>query len=345
MQTSKQTLSPTRVKLTVEVPFDELKPNVDAAYKRIAQQVRVAGFRPGQVPPRVLDQRVGRGAVLDEALQEALPQLYSRPSAGEARRAQPAGGRFTEFADGASLASPPRSTSVRRSSCRSTRVLRSPSPTSRPATRRSPRSSTGCGTASHAAAGRPSRGGGRLLSIDLSASVDGEPVPGAEATGLSYEVGKDSLILGLDDAIPGARGGERTFDTELVAGDYAGRTAEVTVTVRSVKAKELPELDDDFATTASEFDTLAELRGTSGSGCCVKKLEQGVQARDRVLEKLLDAVDIELPVPDVLGRDRRAHSSLVSSCAGRHDLENYLETEGKPGRSSPPRSATAPCGR
>lgn len=322
MQTSKETLSPTRVKLTVEVPFEELKPNVDAAYKRIAQQVRVAGFRPGKVPPRVLDQRVGRGVVLDEALQEALPQLYSSAVEQESLDvlSQPEVD-VTAFSDGSPLTF-------------------TAEVDVRPEIELPPYDGLAVSVddvevtdedinaeldrlrdrfAVLQAADRPAQEGD-YLSLDLSATVDGEPVPGAEASGLSYEVGTGSLVRGLDEAIIGAAEGEsRTFDTELVAGDFAGRTAQVTATVRSVKAKELPELDDDFATTASEFDTLDELKADVRNRVTrMRKLEQGIQARDKALDLLVDSV--EVPIPD---------SVLEQEIAARHQtLDNQLQQIG-----------------
>jgi trigger factor len=173
---------------------------------------------------------------------------------------------------------------------------------------------------------------GDFITIDLAATVDGEPVPGADSSGMSYEVGKDSLISGLDDAVRGAsEGDERTFTTELVAGDFAGRTADVTVKVRSVKEKERPELDDDFATTASEFDTMAELEGDVRNRLGrIKKMEQGIQARDKVLETLLDAVDIPLPESVVEGEIEARRVSLTQQLAQIGvDRETYLESEGQ----------------
>ncbi|MDT7555450.1 MAG: trigger factor, partial [Pseudonocardiales bacterium] len=173
---------------------------------------------------------------------------------------------------------------------------------------------------------------GDHITVDLSASVDGEVVPGSESKGLSYEVGTDNLIPGLDEAIRGAEeGDERQFPTDLKAGDFAGQTAEVTAKVISVKEKELPELDDDFATTASEFDTLDELRADLRERLLkVRKYEQGAQARDRLVEKLLEIVEVPLPESAVKAEvDAREHNL-------GHQLERfgitkeiYLETEGK----------------
>ncbi len=133
--------------------------------------------------------------------------------------------------------------------------------------------------------------------MDLVANKDGEVVEGAEATGMSYQVGKGGMLDGLDEALTGmSAGDETTFTSQLVGGDQLGEDVDVDVKVTSVKEQELPELDDDFAQTASEFDTVAELtddvrtRLTRG-----KRLEQAAAARDAVLEKLLDLVDVPLP--------------------------------------------------
>jgi trigger factor len=334
VKATKEALSPTRVKLTVEVPFEELKPNLDAAYKSLAQQVRVPGFRPGRAPARVLDQRFGRGYILDQALQEALPRLYSEAVETESIDviSQPEVD-ISSFNDGEPLvftAEVDIRPEIELPAYEGLEVsvddvevpdedvtaqldtLRDRFATLQPVER--------------------AVQDGDFLTIDLAATVDGEPVPGADSTGMSYEVGKDSLIAGLDEAVRGAsEGDERSFSTELVAGDFAGRSADVTVKIRSVKEKERPELDDDFATTASEFDTLDELETDVRTRLSrAKRLEQGVQARDKVLETLLDAVDIPLPASVVEGEIEARNSSLVQQLAQIGvTRETYLESEGK----------------
>ena len=179
---------------------------------------------------------------------------------------------------------------------------------------------------------------GDYLTLDLTASIDGEVVPGSESKGLTYEVGTENLIPGLDEAIRGAsESDERTFPTELKQGDFAGQTAEVSAKVISVKEKELPELDDDFATTASEFDTLEELRTDLRERLeKVRRFEQGAQARDRVLDRLMELVDVPLPESavkaEVEGREHNLH----------HQLERFgitKEITSRP-RARPPRSTT-----
>jgi trigger factor len=173
---------------------------------------------------------------------------------------------------------------------------------------------------------------GDYVSIDLKATVDGEEVPGGSTTGLSYEVGTASMMDGLDEALAGASAGDtREFTTELVAGEFAGRTADIAVTVRSVKEKELPELDDEFAQTASEFDTLDEFRAdVRGRIERVKVLEQGAQARDKVLTELLEHTDVPLPESAVRGEQEwRQHDIGHQLENAGLDLDTYLSSEGR----------------
>ncbi len=299
MKSTIENLSPTRVRLAVEVPFAELKPSLDKAYRSIAGQVRVPGFRPGKVPARIIDQRVGRAAVLEEAVNDAIPQQYSAAVLEHDVKVlgQPAVD-VTEFADGDWLkftvevdvrpelelpAYDGLEVSVDDVSVDDAEI---------------DEQMTGLRDRFAVLQGvdRPARTGD-FVSIDLQATVDGVEIEGGSTTGLSYEVGSDDVMPGLDDAlVEMAKGDATTFQTDLVAGDHAGRTADVAVTVRSVKEKDLPALDDDFAQTASEFDTLAELQDDiRGRLTRIKRLRQGTEARDKVLEALLSASDVPLP--------------------------------------------------
>ena len=299
MKSAVESLGPTRVKLTVEVPFDELKPSMDAAYRKIGQQVRVKGFRPGKVPPRILDQYVGRAAVLEEAVNDALPRLYT-----EAVRENDVAIlghpeiEVTQFADGDQL--------VFTAEVDVRPEFELPDYTNLPVTVDDVEASDQFVDeqinalrerfATLKTADRPAAQGD-YVSIDLAATIDGEAIEEASATNLSYEVGSDALVRGLDDAIVGLGAGEsKDFDTQLRAGNRGGETAQATVTVRSVKQKDLPDLDDDFAQTASEFDTIDELRNDLKQRIeRIGKMQQGVQARDRALEVLLDRADVPIP--------------------------------------------------
>ena len=304
MKSAVETLNPTRVKLTVEVPFDELKPSLDAAYKTIGSKINVPGFRAGKVPARIIDQRVGRGAVLQEAVNDALPHFYGQ--AVEENKIRPLGQpevdvtevpaepgqdlKFTievdvrpelvlpdydgiqvevDVVDGEAAAADveARMTALRQ------------------------RFGTLTGVERVAATGD-------FVSIDLNASIGEEEIDSAK--GISYEIGTGNMIDGLDDALVGMSAEEnKTFTAPLSAGEREGQDAEVTVTVHSVKERVLPELDDEFAQLASEFDTLEELQAdVRAQAERAKKIGQGVQARDKVLEHLLD--NTEIPVPDAL---------------------------------------------
>ena len=334
MKATREALSPTRIKLTVEVPFDELRPSVDAAYKKIASQVRVPGFRPGKVPARIIDQRVGRGHILDEALQEALPRFYSEAVESESLDvlSRPEVD-VAEFADGAPLVFTAEVDVRPEIELPSTEglvitvddVAVSDADVEEQLDSMRDRFST------LQPVERPVAEGD-YLTIDLAASVDGETVEGAGANGMSYEVGGDNVIAGMDEALIGAvEGDQRTFQTELQAGEFAGRTADVSVTVRSIKEKVRPDLDDDFATTASEFDTLDELVGDVRTRLeRVKRLEQGMQARDRVLERVLELTDVPLPESVVQSEvEAREHSLGHQLEQVGLDRDAYLTAENK----------------
>ncbi|HVE98773.1 MAG TPA: trigger factor, partial [Mycobacteriales bacterium] len=263
MKATLEPLGPTKVKLNVEVPFDELTPSLDSAYKRIARTVKVQGFRPGKVPPRILDQRVGRAAVLEEAIQEAIPQFYG--AAVEEHKVAVVSRPEVElesFADGQPL--------VFTATVDVRPDIDLPAYDALPVTvddvvvpdeevdenlgKLQDRFALLSGVE------RPVEDGD-FVSLDLIATVDGETVPGSEAAGLAYEVGSGNLVEGMDEALVGAAVDDtRTFDAEIGFGELTGRTATFAATVRSVKVKQVPALDDEFAQTASEFDTIAELR-------------------------------------------------------------------------------------
>jgi trigger factor len=325
-----ETLSPTRVRLAVEVPFDELKPSLDKAYKAIAKQVRVPGFRPGKVPAAIIDQRVGRGAVLDEAVQDAVPRAYAeavrsnevrtlgQPDIAMTKVDAAEGIAFTAEVDVrpdvqlpelAGLAVTVDDVEVTEEEVgERVNVLRDKFSMLKTAERAVQT--------------------GDYVTIDLAASVEGEEIE--SRSGLSYEVGSGQLIVGLDEALVGLSvGEERTFSTDMLGGDHAGKTAYVQVSVRSVKEKELPELDDDFAQTASEFDTLDELRADiQGKIERLKKVEQGLQARENLLAALLEGTEVPLPESVVESeRSWRRESLDQQLSAAGLSLEAYLSSQ------------------
>lgn len=300
VKTDVEELSPTRVRLTIEVPFEELKPNLDQAYKKVAQQVQVPGFRRGKVPPRIIDQRFGRGVVLEEAINDAVPQLYGK--AIEEQEVLALGQpelEVTKLEDNDELAF------TAEVDIRPKFELPNYDELAVTIDDAEVDDEDVDGQvdmlrqrfATLTAAERPAQSGD-FVSIDLSAAIDGEDLEDVRSSGMSYEIGAgQSQLEGLDDALIGLSAGEtKTFTTKLVGGEREGEEAEVTVVVHSVKVQELPELDEEFAQTASEFDTLAELREDLKTRLAEsKKGQQLTQARDRALEALLDQVDVPLP--------------------------------------------------
>jgi trigger factor len=330
VKTDVEELSPTRVRLTIEVPFDELKPNVDRAYREVARQVRVPGFRPGRVPPRVIDQRFGRGTVLEQAVQDAVPQLYGKALEENDVFAlgQPAV-EITKLDDGRELAFTAE-VDVRPK-------FDLPDINGMPVTVDNADVTPDqveeyIGAlrerfASLKGTDRPAAGGD-FVSIDLSAEMDGKPVEDAQANGVSYEVGSGQMLDGLDEALVGMSTGEsKTFSALLAGGKQAGHLAQVTVTVVSVKVKELPELDDDFAQSASEFDTLGELRaGTRAQLETMRRAGQAGQARERALDALLARIDIPLP-DDLVDSEAASRRQSLSDRLERsgNTMDEYLE--------------------
>jgi trigger factor len=334
VKTAVEELSPTRVRLSVEVPFEELKPSLDKAYREVAKQARIPGFRPGKVPPRVIDMRIGRGAVLTEAVNDALPDLYSKAvQEAEVFVLGNPDVEVTKLEDGdeftftAEVEVRPKFELPDLSTLSVTVDDAAVTDEDIDEYLSSLRERFG----SLKAASRPAESGD-FTTIDLSASVNGETVEDAQASGLSYQIGSGSLLEGLDDALVGLSAGDSaTFTTKLAGGDHEGEDADVTVTVQSVKVKDLPELDDDFAQLASEFDTLEELRADTRKQLERSKLmQQAAQARDRGIEALLDAVDIPLPEKYVEHEQEHLRESVDQQVAQmRISFDDYLEMIGK----------------
>ena len=333
MQSAVETLSPTRVRLTVDVPFTELKPELDRAYRTIGAQVKVQGFRPGKVPPRILDQRVGRGVVLEEAVQEALPRLYSEAvtETGVAPVGRPEVD-VTNLDDGTSLTFTaevdvrpefdlPAYDSI---SVTVDDVVVSDEDVTEQVDELRERFAKLTPVERAAAEGD-------YVTLDLIATVAGEEVPGGTAQGLSYEVGSGNLLDGIDEAVTAKSAGDATtFTTTLLAGEYEGQTAEVAVTVRAVNERELPAADDTWAETTG-FAGFEELQADVRARLTrMKALEQGVQARDKVLEALLATVDAPLPESVVAAEvewRKQSTTQQLQQAGLTHD--QYLENEGK----------------
>ncbi|MBS4751622.1 trigger factor [Nocardioides sp. zg-ZUI104] len=334
MKSAVETLSPTRAKLTVEVPFEELKPSLDAAYQKIAKQINVPGFRRGKVPPQIIDRQVGRGVVLDEAVNDVLPKAYvealtennltplAQPDIEVTKFEDNEGLEFTAEVDVKPEIALPDYEGLS-AQVEDAAVSDEDVDTQVDALRER--------FATLIDVERPAADGDFVV-IDLVASKDGEVVEGAEIAGFSYKVGSGGMIEGLDEALVGAGvDEEKTFTTQLVAGDLVGEDVDVKVKVTQVQEQELPELDDEFAQEASEFDTLAELREDVRERLVRgKRLEQAAAARDAVLEALLEKVEVPLPetmVTEELNARRASFEQQLQM--SNIPLEKYLEDEGQ----------------
>ena len=319
MKSAVETLEPTKVKLSVEVTYDELKPSIDHAYQHIAEQVTVPGFRKGKVPPRIIDQRVGRPAVIEHAVNEGLSGFYAE--AVRENNLRPMGqpevevtkvpglvpGEQGELHFTAQVEVRPEITLPDLSTLSVTVDDVEVSDEDVDARLDALRERFG----SLVGVDRPAESGDYVV-IDLVASIDGEQVD--QVSGTSYQIGSGNMLEGLDEALTGLSAGESTtFETELVGGERKGEKAQVAVTATAVKERQLPEVDDDFAQLASEFDTIdelkADLRVQAGR---IKASNQAVQARDLLVEQLVAAT--EIPVP----------SGVVEAEVHRH-----LESEGR----------------
>lgn len=327
MKSTVEQLSPTRVRINVEVPFAELEPDFQRAYKELAKQMRLPGFRPGKAPAKLLEARIGREAMLDQIVNDALPSRYGqavaesdvqplgRPNIEVTKKEYGQDLQFTAEVDIRPKISLPDLSALT--------VSVDPIEIGEDdvdAELQSLRTRFGTLTA----VDRPVAVGD-VVSIDLSATVDGEDIPNAAAEGLSHEVGSGRLIAGLDDAVVGLSADEsRVFTAKLAAGEHAGQEAQVTVTVRSVKERELPEPDDEFAQLASEFDSIDELRASlSDQVRQAKRAQQAEQIRNATIDALLEQVDVPLPESYVQAQfDSVLHSALSGL---NHDEARFNE--------------------
>jgi trigger factor len=299
--TTVERLSPTRVKLNITVTPEELKPSITHAYQHIAESVNIPGFRKGKVPPPIIDQRVGRGEVISHAVNEGLDKFYrdaateqglkplGRPSADIVKL--PNEKDFSgdlevvvevdvrpDFTlpkyDGLKLEVDP--------------VAVTPDEVETELENLRGRFGT------LVTVDRPAKTGD-FLSLDLVATIGGAEVD--TASNISYELGSGELIDGIDEALDTLTAGESTtFESALLGGDHEGEKAQIAVTLLSVKERELPEADDEFAQIASQFDTIGELRADVRAQLEKSKgFSQSIEARDKIVDVLLEKLDIPVP--------------------------------------------------
>ena len=301
MKISVRNLEPTKVKLTVTVEPEELNPYLDAARKEIAKQVNVPGFRKGHVPGKIIDQRIGFAAVAGEAVNDAVPELYSK--ALEEKKIRPMAQPEFDVQDVPQSANDETklkftATVERRPDIELPEIdgleiaISKPEVKDEDVDKRLEALRQRFGTL--VGVDRPAAKGD-FANIDLTAEIDGETVDSQE--GVSYELGSNTMLDGLDEALDGLSAGEETtFEGTLEAGEHEGQKATVKVKVNSVKAEELPELNDEFASEASEFDTLDELKADIRKAAAQDaEGRQATEARDAFIAKLQEG--LEIPVP------------------------------------------------
>ncbi len=322
MKSAVENLEPTKVKLTVEVAYDELKPSIDHAYEHIAQDISIPGFRKGKVPARIIDQRVGRGAVLEHAINEGLPSFYTQ--AVRENELRPLGQpqvEVTKVPDPTDTAGELHFTAeVEVRPELDIPALESLSVTvddvevsDEDVEQRLEALRERFG--SLVGVDRPAADGDFVV-IDMTAKIDDEEID--SVSGTSYQIGSGNMLEGIDEALTGLSAGESsTFTSALAGGEHEGKDATISVTVTSVKQRDLPTADDDFAQMASEFDTLDELKADLRTQVeSAKGSNRAVQARDALLDALKAAVDV--PVP----------SGVVDAEVHRHlESENRLEDD------------------
>jgi len=330
-----ETLSPTRVRLNVEVSFDEIQPSIDAAYKSIASQVNIPGFRRGKIPPRIIDQRVGRSAVLDEVVNELLPGAYS-----DALRENDvhAIGRpeieVTEVADGdhitfqAEVDTRPEfdlpdlttiTVEVEAGDMSPEAVERQLDALRGRFAKLSP--------VERAAID------GDMLQLDIEGTVDGEAVDEYTASSLAYTLGSEGLVPGADAKLAGTRADDITLLTFTpTEGPHEGQEVALKITTTSVRERILPPADDDFAQLASEFDTIDELR----DDIRVQLGQMGVlgvanEARDKALRQLVETIDIAVPentvAAEIAQHFQDGHGDDAHRLAVRDEIADSLKAQ------------------
>lgn len=330
MPSTVEKLSPSRAKITVEVPFADLKPALDKAYRDIASQVNIPGFRAGKVPPMVIDQRFGRGVVLQEAINSSLPELYTQAvtESGLTPLGEPEV-EVTKLEDGDSLEftaevdvrpefTVPAFDKVKvqvdnvdvndEQVDEQIEVLRQRFGTMKDVDR--------------------AAGEGDVVTIDLVGAKNGEQLEEATAEGVQYKLGSGGMLDGLDEAVTGLKAGEsKEFASELVGGPLRGEKVDITATVTKVQEQELPEVDDEFAQMVSEFDSADEMReDLKKSLGQMGRLEQAANARDKVLEAVIADVDMEVPENALKAEIDARHQQIQQQLAQAGlTLDQYLE--------------------
>lgn len=303
-------LSETAVKLSVHLDYVDFEPAIKQAYRAVAEKINIKGFRKGKVPEQVIDNQVGRAYVVQEALNDAISSAYEK--AVRDNELKPVGQpdvEVTELEDRSHISftaevevrpdfEVPEYSSVK---VEVDAVVVDDDAVNEQLESLQKRFSN------YTAVDRSAADADVLL-VDIAGTYEGEPVADLTANALSYELGTDGILPGFDEAVLGASKDDvRTFEFTPEAGEYEGKSVSIAVTVKNVRERSLPTLDDEFAQLASEFDTLEELRADLADKVMrMKRIEQGYQARDRIQDVLLSMIDVPLP-EKFLNRDIDEH--------------------------------------
>lgn len=338
MKSTVETLEPTKVRLTVEIPVEELKSEMDKAYKSIANQVSIPGFRKGHVPARIIDQRFGRAAVIEQVVNEVLPGQYS--AAVSENELRPMSQPEVEVTEIPSTSGELTGQLVFTAQVDVVPAFDIPEYGKDTVIEVDPVEVTDEDVQEELDALRGRFASlktikrqaktGDFATIDLVATINGEEVD--SVSDVSYEIGSGTMLDGQDTALRKTHAGDVvTFTSTLKGGEHEGEEAEVTLTVKSVKERELPEADDDFAQMVSEFDTIDELKeDLKKQAAQTKQSQQALQARDRLVENLLSRTEILLPesvIEHELSHRVAEDASAKAKKEAREAIEKEYRTE------------------
>ena len=338
MKSTVETLEPTKVRLTVEIPVEELKSEMDKAYKSIANQVSIPGFRKGHVPARIIDQRFGRAAVIEQVVNEVLPGQYS--AAVSENELRPMSQPEVEVTEIPSTTGELTGQLVFTAQVDVVPAFDIPEYGKDTVIEVDPVEVTDEDVQEELDALRGRFASlktikrqaktGDFATIDLVATINGEEVD--SVSDVSYEIGSGTMLDGQDTALRKTHAGDVvTFTSTLEGGEHEGEEAEVTLTVKSVKERELPEADDDFAQMVSEFDTIDELKeDLKKQAAQTKQSQQALQARDRLVENLLSRTEILLPesvIEHELSHRVAEDASAKAKKEAREAIEKEYRTE------------------
>jgi trigger factor len=339
VRTSVTELPDSRVRVDVGIEADAVEGRLDRAARQLGREMRIPGFRRGKVPAQLVIQRVGREAVLEQALRESLPEWYERAlletgitPVGDPKldvSDLPEEGKELEFTIEVGVRPPAKLGEYRGLEVGRAEVEVPPDAVEAELDRLRE------GSASVSPVERP-LADGDLAIVDYEGTLDGEPFEGGSARDLMIDLGDEALLTEMRTALVGANAGDEvdvqvTFPADHRPEELAGKDAAFAVTVKEVREKKLPDLDDEFASEASEFDTLEELREEISSRIAAA-LEQRAEAdfREAAVDAAAAGTDVEIPDEIVHGRAHEMWERFERQLQARGiDPGSYLNVAGK----------------